>query len=476
MSRLQLQRAARATYIDGEPVVRDVKFPCERTGSACKPLGGGGNLAFEDGKWHTILMYGQGTGGDFFFALDITNPVTPVYLWEFRDPKLSSGGDGLGLTVAPATIIELPSAAGATDKDHPGSAVFAPGGFFADGSATKSDLYTLRPFNGLALKKVVPSPADLGDDLTRPFGITNGMVGSPRGVDGDLDGTVDRIFFGDKEGRLWKACDIKDDGAFATEVWFDPARYDSTPPGQPVSSSDPTSGLIDAHGRQKLRGPIYFAPDVTRNQNGELIVVFGSGNLQDPLTPPNRYNNLVWAVKDDPSVNSTGPGIACSLPTGNACNVPTQSIMITYDTAAGTGGGDDDSDTASVGSSTATYTNVVPLNRLLSSAPFIFNKYLFYSEFNPDPDGNTCTNDEYSRVYNLNTFDCTDPGASAPLSSGVGMPYKQFNNTLVTGVEINPSAGTVFIQTSTPGNNPPTALQASGISVPPAYAGWKVKD
>jgi Tfp pilus tip-associated adhesin PilY1 len=56
-------------FIDGTPEIHDVYF---------------------GGSWHTVLVCGQASGWGrnnkcYYFALDITNPLNPLPLWEFTD-------------------------------------------------------------------------------------------------------------------------------------------------------------------------------------------------------------------------------------------------------------------------------------------------------------------------------------------------------------------------------------------------------
>jgi type IV pilus assembly protein PilY1 len=57
-------------FVDGPITVADVNF-------------GGG-----DTDWHTIVVGGHGAGGTAYFALDVTDPKNPKYLWEFTDVNL----------------------------------------------------------------------------------------------------------------------------------------------------------------------------------------------------------------------------------------------------------------------------------------------------------------------------------------------------------------------------------------------------
>lgn len=59
-------------FVDGSPATMDIYVD-----STVYPSSG---LAT---GWHTILVGGLGFGGRGFYALDVTNPVSPVALWEF---------------------------------------------------------------------------------------------------------------------------------------------------------------------------------------------------------------------------------------------------------------------------------------------------------------------------------------------------------------------------------------------------------
>jgi type IV pilus assembly protein PilY1 len=54
-------------YVDASPAIADV---------------------YINGAWATVLVAGEGIGGDHVFCLDITDPDKPRFLWEFADPGL----------------------------------------------------------------------------------------------------------------------------------------------------------------------------------------------------------------------------------------------------------------------------------------------------------------------------------------------------------------------------------------------------
>ncbi len=80
-------------FVDGSPTVIDAYF---------------------GGAWHTVLVAGLNGGGRGYYALDITNPSSPLPLWEFcDDDTLCTWGDtDLGFTYGNPIITKIPVAIG----------------------------------------------------------------------------------------------------------------------------------------------------------------------------------------------------------------------------------------------------------------------------------------------------------------------------------------------------------------------------
>lgn len=74
-------------FVNGSPVTSDVYCPAN--------CGGATNGAVS-ASWRTILVAGLNGGGRGYFALDITDPVTPVLLWEFTPANDSALGYSFG--------------------------------------------------------------------------------------------------------------------------------------------------------------------------------------------------------------------------------------------------------------------------------------------------------------------------------------------------------------------------------------------
>jgi len=80
LSRIQDVRRGHNLFVDGTAVVRDVFFRnVKTTDEDGTPLG-------DDiyGEYRTVLISGLRGGGPAYFALDVTDPEDPKYLWEYR--------------------------------------------------------------------------------------------------------------------------------------------------------------------------------------------------------------------------------------------------------------------------------------------------------------------------------------------------------------------------------------------------------
>ncbi len=80
LSKINNVRRGHNLFVDGTPVVRDVFFRnVKTTDEDGNPLGTG-----IMGEYRTVLICGLRGGGPAYFALDVTDPQNPKYLWEYR--------------------------------------------------------------------------------------------------------------------------------------------------------------------------------------------------------------------------------------------------------------------------------------------------------------------------------------------------------------------------------------------------------
>lgn len=87
--------AKHAFYVEGDPVIADicVANDCNTATAA---------------DWKTILVGGLDSGGRGYYALDVTNPTSPVLLWEF-DASAARGDVNLGYTYSKPIVTKRSS-------------------------------------------------------------------------------------------------------------------------------------------------------------------------------------------------------------------------------------------------------------------------------------------------------------------------------------------------------------------------------
>jgi len=159
-----LLQAEDQAYVDASPTLADV---------------------YINEQWRTILVCAEGNGGDTVFALDVTDPYNPSFLWEFADPDLfrsrSSPTVGLGRIVL---------------GGHPQwVAIFVSGQ--SSGSDTDPSLYIVSVEDGSLIERVYLDAAEESGKGGVPSG-------QPAIADSDGNGYIDRLYIGTDKGYMYK--------------------------------------------------------------------------------------------------------------------------------------------------------------------------------------------------------------------------------------------------------------------------------
>ncbi|MBW1900860.1 MAG: hypothetical protein JRJ20_04415 [Deltaproteobacteria bacterium] len=152
-----------------------------------------------NGQWRTVLLCGEGSGGDAIFCLDITDPERPLFLWEFSDPDLFRSRS------SPAVAQVGQIALGGLKR----WVAFIVSGEISEATLDPS-VYLIDIADGSVLSRVfLHAGIDRNGD-----GIDDGMRGVPGGrpavIDSDGNGYVDRIYIGTDKGFMFKM-NIPDD-------------------------------------------------------------------------------------------------------------------------------------------------------------------------------------------------------------------------------------------------------------------------
>lgn len=160
-----------AYLLDGAPVAADI---CP-TGSQslCSPK-----------EWRTILVTGLGLAGRAYFALDITDPLNPEFLWEFN----AGSNENLGYAVGKPIITK--------QRDGRWIVALASGYNNINPGDGKGRLYVLDAFSGQLLETI-----STGEGTTDS---PSGLAHLNAWVDNALDNTALRFYGADLLGNLWR--------------------------------------------------------------------------------------------------------------------------------------------------------------------------------------------------------------------------------------------------------------------------------
>jgi len=192
--------------------------------------------------WRTILVSGGGEGGSSYFALDVTTPSSPAFLWESDVPN---NHDSL-------SEVEF-----ARIGDRPVALV----GSGLDESTHRAYISALDVETGQLLGQVLLSQGSTGRNKAT----------TPKAVDIDFDGETDVVYIGDMLGNLWRL--------------------------QPEDDGDPASW-----GAERLYSgsqPITAQPAVAFAENDQLYVYFGTGAYLDDDDITDGTQQSFYCVYDD---------------------------------------------------------------------------------------------------------------------------------------------------------------------------------
>jgi len=264
-----------SSFIDASPrvYVRDVN------GDGVLDAGAGDRV---------ILVCGERGGGTSYFALDITDPDQPYFLWRIcqtSDAAALSLPSGAG----PDTVI---AALGRTwseptfglvrtsDDDETGTPVFFVGGGYTSDNSSGKAVLAIQVFDGRLLRIWHNGSGGIsGMDYAVPSAVT--------AVDEDDNGFVDKLYVGDTGGQLWRI------GRFTDAD------------GNPLSFPGTDENVMDWMGRVLFIAGIsgeplalrkfFYPPSVTLEKGYDLVFI-GSGDVTDPCSPTTQ--DRVYAVKD----------------------------------------------------------------------------------------------------------------------------------------------------------------------------------
>jgi hypothetical protein len=295
LNQLQAMRDGHVFGVDGSVGIADVCF-----GAGCtSPTG-----------WTTLLVGSLRQGGNALYALDVTNPSSPQHLWQRStpaDPVLSAGYlPRLGQTWSAPVI-------GRTNVTGLGLtwSVFVGGGV-APGPDNPTDpwgnaFFVLNAQNGTVLTDgTTTARFYVPDDPADPA--KNNVAARPtlyRPGDGAM---VDRVFFNDTEGKIWRMKTTTPTIANwspGTTPFFDPV---SASPVCEINGLGAVTPILDAISGNPLttgtttlplarpRPTIYNRPAIGLDPSGNVIIYVGTGDTNNPNNT--GTNDYFYAITD----------------------------------------------------------------------------------------------------------------------------------------------------------------------------------
>ena len=243
---------------------------------------GDGDVDVED-KDRVIIVCGQRKGGTSYFALDVTDPSDPVFLW-----RISANNN-----FAPDLVIsELGESwseprfgrVKTTDTDTTGTPVFFIGGGFSANNSAGKAVIAIDVFTGAVVKKFV-------NDSVENTDMNFSIPGTVNVIDANNNGFVDKVYVGDLGGQVWRI------GQF---------DHDSTGTALVFPHSD--ENINSWNGHVLFRAPTYVYNSVTTTrkfyhppsvtlERGYDLVLTGTGDREMACTNDTAADRI-YSMKD----------------------------------------------------------------------------------------------------------------------------------------------------------------------------------
>ena len=258
----------------------------------------------DSGAGDKVWAYlGMRRGGRAYYALDLSNPDSPSFMW--RIDNNSTGFGELGQTWSEPVVTIIP---GYTDNNGVRKPVLV----FGAGYDTNKDdsgvgtadsqgrgLFIVDAETGALVWSVTPAN-NSATNLSEP-GLLHSVPGEVTVLDSNGDELTDRIYFGDTGGNLW--------------------RVDLPGNALPTSSQD-TWRIVKLAafngGNTATDRRIFNGPDVVRiRQDGKAVdaIIIGTGDRTNPNATD--VDNRVYLIRD----RATAP-YATVRPTSGECATP----------------------------------------------------------------------------------------------------------------------------------------------------------
>ncbi len=301
-----------ALLLDGVPIIKDVVSAPNPTNPTYERLRDEAQNGI--GNWRTVLLSGFGDGqvSGGYFAVDITTPERPTadgdaggptFLWQLTrsadGATLGQALFGAGGTPLITTLFLNAASGGArevavavlpggdalhsagtsgapadTMVTEPGEYQSTRSGRAYTGQEAARSLTIVRLDTGEVLRTFRPIAGPFASDVVTVTEIPAPITGQPKAFPEATGSVADRIFVGDRDGRLWRVdVSSQDPDEWSMAVFFDAFAG----PG------------FDADDSQ----PVVLPPVLSVNDDGAVTVAFATGDQEATAAPAGIVNRVV---------------------------------------------------------------------------------------------------------------------------------------------------------------------------------------
>lgn len=409
LPRLQENAAQVRFLMDLAPVVKDILPFAEKLAA---------NPESEGDRWISLLIQGYREGGRGYFALDVTDPTQPKYLWEISHERRCEAEAGcvassatdrsndfcyLGNTFSRPALgtVYLEGYNGVAKQDR-AVAVFGGGRFeeetdqvVPDGcgghddflpKAVGASLYVVDAASGLIIRDFRANrngdPGLTAQDRAR---MVYDMVGSPACFSTTNSAVTTRCFIGDRGGQLWRLdLTSPDPSKWTLSFFHDAYAALGYAPGSP------------------LRGPIEDPPTlVLQRTTGLLTVIYATTNidLTETVDALHAIYSLSEKVDYDPD---TGEEIGVSAE---------ENWKLLFDEEVAEG-------------------QVLAQGTMVVGQPVAFDEVVYFTTFRFDPEAACGVEDEEAaRLWGVHYY---RPDPNDTLGTGTPLPQLDKDGTFLT--------------------------------------------
>lgn len=364
-----------------------------------------------------VLIFGERRGGDRYYALDITTPLDPRWLYEITSSKLAASGSAalLGKSWSRPQPLVIKS------EGSKKSVFLIAGGYdlLQDSAVAGNDTMGRAIYAVDALTGALTSLNFNGGNWSE---MRNSIL-DVGGFDTNEDTIIDRIFAGDLGGRLFAMRDENATGSWQKRVLF--------------TAPSTLSGKI-------MGNKFMFAPAATKETFGEYIFA-GTGDREDPGNK--SVTDAFYAIKSDWTLNGTG-----NLPTLTAADL----TDVSSNAIQGSDGAAKIQVKEALKNSNGWYFTLPNVGEKLVASPVVFDGIVFFTTYTP-PAGAIAGNDPCASNTNRGTARLY---AVDYLTGGAAYKYTTDGKRMAADVIGSPQDRAKVIGTAIP--SPPTIVILRG--------------